>query len=115
MPFYTDLEVEYVDGDNWLLVAPLSYDDVKLNKGVIVPAGFVTDFASVPRGLWNFFPKAGPCAPAAVVHDFMYRFAIYDKATADLMFLHAMEDLKIGWISRQLIYRAVRVFGNGAY
>lgn len=115
MPFHNELVVEYLDGKNWLLTAPLSYMDEKLNKGVVVPEGFVTDFASVPRGLWNIFPPSGAWAPAAVIHDFMYRYAIFDKATADLIFLHAMEDLGVGWFSRRLIYRAVRWFGGGAY
>lgn len=115
MPFRTDLEVEFVDGENWVLTQPLDYMDDKLKKGVVVPAGFITDFASIPRGLWNLFPRTGPWGPAAVVHDFMYRYAIFDKATADLIFLHAMEDLKIGWFTRRLIYRAVRIFGGGAY
>ncbi len=115
MPFLSDLEVEFIDGKNWVLTAPLQYDDLQLLKGVVVPAGFITDYASVPRGLWNLIPRDGLWTPAAVVHDFCYRYAIFDKATADLMFLHGMEELGVGWFTRRLIYRAVRVFGGGAY
>lgn len=116
VPFLTDLNVEFVPGGKyWLVTSPLIYDDAEQKKGVEVPAGFLTDFASVPRGLWNLFPKVGPWAPAAVVHDFCYRYALYDKKVADLMFLHAMEDLGIGRVTRRLMYLGVRVFGNGSY
>lgn len=115
MAFEVELLVEFVDGENWMLTAPLIYTDSKLNKAVEVPAGFVTDFASVPRPFWMVFPKSGPWAPAAVVHDFMYRFAIYDKKTADAMFLHGMEELGVNWLQRHLMHKAVKLFGNGSY
>lgn len=115
MPFLTELKVEYVDGTNWLLVAPLVYEDPKQGLGVEVPEGFLTDFASVPRGFWNLFPRVGTWAPAATVHDFCYRHKLFDKATADRLFLHGMEELGVNWVSRRLMYRAVRLFGRGAY
>lgn len=39
--------------------------------GVVVPAGFVTDGASVPRPLWPLFPPTGRYFAAAVVHDWL--------------------------------------------
>lgn len=115
MPFNSVLLVEYVDGENWLLTAPLVYTDTKMNKAVEVPAGFITDFASVPRGMWNLYPKVGLYAPAAVVHDFMYRYGIYTRKIADDMFLHGMEDLKVSWLVRHTMHKAVRLFGRGNY
>ena len=40
---------------------------------VTVPAGFVTDLASVPRLLWAIVPRDGLHNGAAVVHDFLYQ------------------------------------------
>jgi hypothetical protein len=42
---------------------------------IIVPAGFETDFASIPWGLWNLFPPLGPWARPAIIHDFLYATA----------------------------------------
>ena len=39
--------------------------------GVTVPAGFITDGASVPRLLWWLFPPVGRYFLAAVVHDWL--------------------------------------------
>lgn len=41
-------------------------------EAIVVPAGFVTDFASIPRALWSIFPPLGPWARPAIVHDFLY-------------------------------------------
>jgi hypothetical protein len=39
---------------------------------VTVPSGFTTDFNSVPRPLWFWFPP-WECPEAALVHDWLYR------------------------------------------
>jgi Protein of unknown function (DUF1353) len=36
------------DGTNWLLLKDFPYKD-EMEKTINVPAGFVTDFASIPR------------------------------------------------------------------
>lgn len=40
---------------------------------ILVPAGFVTDFASIPWGVRNLFPPNGPWARPAIIHDLLYR------------------------------------------
>lgn len=114
MPF-SDLEVEFVNGKNWLLVKDFQYQDPKEGLTIVVPAGFLTDFASIPRGLWNIFPPTGSWGPAAVIHDFLYRTAPLPRDVADRIFLHGMEELGVSWINRRIIYRGVRIFGVGAY
>lgn len=53
------------------LLTPFAYKD---SKGVVweVPAGFLSDGASIPRDLWPLLggPYSGPYRDAAVVHDF---------------------------------------------
>lgn len=39
---------------------------------VVVPSGFQTDFNSVPRPLWVWFPP-WECPEAALIHDYLYR------------------------------------------
>lgn len=111
--FLTPLQLENIDGRTMMLLTPLKYQtDVRYLGVIVVPRDFVTDFASVPRGLWNLFPPNGPYTPAAVVHDYLYRWTEHDRKLCDEVFLEAMEVLKVGWWTRQLMYRAVRLFGR---
>lgn len=57
------------------LTAPIEYRVGSADSGqiIVVPAGFKTDFASIPWGFRNLFPPLGKYSRAAVVHDFLYR------------------------------------------
>lgn len=58
---------------------------------VLVPAGFRTDFASVPAVLRFAFDVDNLVAPAALVHDWLYESQQVDRATADGIFLAALK------------------------
>jgi hypothetical protein len=60
----------FADGENWFLVEDLHYEIRDTGKIVIVPKGFVTDFASIPRPFWSIVPTWGKYGPPAVVHDY---------------------------------------------
>jgi hypothetical protein len=50
-------------------------------KDVIVPKGFITNGADVPRLLWNWMPPFKPKFMAAVViHDYLTELGNYKKA-----------------------------------
>ena len=78
-----------------------------------IPAGFITDGASVPRIFWNVLSPFGDYFGAAIVHDFLYTPGNrwFDRATVDRIFLAAMEDAGVPFIRRRVIYRAVRLGG----
>lgn len=58
---------------------------------VVVPVGFETDFNSVPRGLWNFFPP-WEYPEAGVVHDYLYQFpAAFSRADVDAVHRRIMQ------------------------
>jgi hypothetical protein len=96
------------------------------DERIVVPAGFETDFASIPRGLWNLLPTIGDYTPAAVVHDWLYsaegrvlrstgalhRLERVTRAEADAIFLFLMEKSGVPRWRRWLIYAAVRIFGR---
>lgn len=71
--FIGHLGLDYIDGFHWGLQAPLSYDLGHLNSAetVVVPAHFVTDFNSIPRGLWNIFPPT-QYGKSSIIHDWLY-------------------------------------------
>jgi len=76
-----------------------------------VPAGFKTDFASVPRMLWNIIPPDGNYTQAAVLHDYMYFRQLFKRSKCDKIFLEAMEVLKVSLWKRKIMYQSVRLFG----
>lgn len=69
------------DGRYGVLKFPYAYENEEIS--VLIPEGFTTDFNSVPRGLWNFFPP-WEYPEAAVVHDYLYGHPdIQSRALAD--------------------------------
>jgi len=107
----------YPDGTTWYLRTAFGYDIGAENSGrsIVVPQGFTTDFASVPRPLWVVFPKWGKYGNAAVIHDFLY----FDQATtrkeADDILLEAMGVLDVSVWQKWPIYWGVRLFGFVAW
>jgi hypothetical protein len=95
---------------------PLVYYSKLLGKDIIVPSGFGSDGASVPQIFWNIYPPFGKYLEAAVIHDYFYYLGRHDaswvsKETADLIFKEAMEVLGISKINRNVMYKAVALFG----
>jgi len=76
-----------------------------------IPEGYLSDLASIPPPASWLIPKLGKHAQAGVLHDFMYEHHLYDRKTCDLIFLEAMEVLKVPRLKRILMFRAVRLFG----
>ncbi len=115
--FDTPLELEYIDGHNWLLTAEFAYDtDLPEPHTIRVPRGFVTDFASIPRPLWNIFPPTGQYGKAAVIHDYLYRTpGLASRGNADATLLEAMKALGVGRWTRWTIYAGVRCGGHWSY
>jgi len=112
--FHDPLIVEMMSGRKWKVVKEFTFhaanDDI-----ISVPAGFITDLASIPRVLWNILPPNGKYGKASVVHDYLYVEAIGNKKYADNIFLEAMELLGVGYFKRYSMYWAVRAFGKGSY
>ena len=102
------------DGRTWIIVSPFSYE-VREGETIIVPSGFKTDFASVPRPFWWIIPQWGKYGSAAVVHDLLYQTGIRKRKEADTIFLQAMKESNVGWLTRYIMYWAVRAFGYFAY
>lgn len=84
-----------------------------------VPAGFITDFASIPRPLWGIIPPRGRYNRGAIVHDFLYRLAPTDPVTgvactqarADSVLREACENCDNRLTQRWAIYLALRAGG----
>lgn len=90
--------------------------EVRCREKYIVPAGFITDFASIPRLFWTVVGHpAGKYAQAAVLHDYLYRTNSVSRAKADSLFREAMIVLGVPFYQRWVLWAGVRVGGFIAY
>jgi hypothetical protein len=119
--FVTDLEVRWHTTDTSpdkrgtrSLLSPLVYSSDLLGRLVIVPAGFVTDFASVPRIPVAFLLAGDAAHEAAVVHDWLYSTHEVDRATSDAVFREACLIGEPAWRA-WLMWLGVRVGGMVPY
>lgn len=83
---------------------------------ITVPAGFVTDFDSVPRLPLAFWLTKGRSRLAPVIHDWLYSEQrigpiSVSRGLADRIFLEAMEDEGVGRAARFTIWAGVRAWG----
>lgn len=116
----------------WALQRPMTYHaGPDREDTIVVPAGFVTDLASIPRLVWSIYPPDGPWVKAAVVHDFLYdtqgdglwgrdsrgvsRARPYCRNEADAILLEGMIDRRIGWRERTVIWISVRLGGAAGW
>ena len=127
--FTTPLEVEYVDGRNWKVTQEFDYIldwENKEDRVIRVPVGFLTDFASIPKILWNLLPPTGTYGKAAVIHDYLYKNGgrvpcpncvgdVYTRKQCDGIFYDAMGVLGTPEWKRKVMYRAVRMFGGSSF
>lgn len=78
---------------------------IKIHKG------FITDGASIPQFAWSIIGgPLGKYGPAAVVHDFAYKYKLYSRKVCDKIFLEAMKVLCVSIWKRYTMYWAVRGF-----
>lgn len=119
--FLTKLWLEDVDGTNWIVAAPFRYESDLLRGIVVVPTGFETDLASVPRALQGILPASGPYNRASVLHDAGYfgKLVTKDgarihlvKAKCDLLFREAMLLAGVDPRLAEHMYQLVVVFGK---
>ena len=110
--FLTPLDVRVQpSGKTFKLLYPFTYRWGKTH--IQVPAGFETDFASIPRFARVLIPKLGKYNKAAVVHDYLYQSdkSPLTRKQADKCFLDGMRDLGVAKWKRTLMYWAVRIGG----
>ena len=116
--FLTELDARLKDDDRiWLLDSPLVYESDILGL-ITVPAGFETDFASVPRVPIAYTLFGDRAHRESVVHDYLYRIDAVPPATYDQandVFLEAMECRGKSWFVRKIMYWGVCVGGFTSY
>ena len=79
--------------------------------GVHIPAGFSTDFGSVPWFAQWLVSTMGRALPAYLAHDYIYATQHYSRAYADRLMLEVMRWYGVPWWRRVLAYAGVRLGG----
>ncbi len=105
-----NLDIRYMGNKDWMLLSSLHVFVDNEVAYFVIPAGFITDLASMPT-------RGGNVNIGAVVHDFIYRgnLLTYSRKGADKLFLEIMKESGVGLIRRNYIYRAVRLFGGSSW
>jgi len=90
-------------------------------KWAVVPAGFLTDGASVPRWFWGVIAPWGAYGQAAALHDYLIEYgAVYqdkqriniNRKEADHVFNEALKVAQIPTWKRRLMFWAVRAWSR---
>lgn len=115
--FHSKLIVEDDGGFPFTLKQQLVYvTNVGRRGTMVVPVGFKTDFASIPRFFQRLLPEIGRYDAAAVLHDYLYQNGVLHgipvtRADADAMLNEAMGVMKVPAWQRWAIYHGVRLGG----
>ena len=88
----------------WYLLDELVFED-RYKQLWTVPAGFMHDFATIPRIFWPILPKNGNYDLPAILHDFTHDDKLFYEAMID-------EKVKPDWVAL-VMYRAVALDGSG--
>ena len=107
--------------DHWRVITPFRYylGEKYSEQWVTVPAGYLTDGASVPQLLWNLIPPWGSYGQAAVVHDLLCEYLAIvvagelvsiTRKSCDEIFYESMGVLGVPKWKRWVIYRGVSAY-----
>jgi hypothetical protein len=111
----------FLPGRKFQIEEPVMFQSELEHKGKkigthTVEPGTITDFASVPRFFWRILtPMDDDVRMPAIVHDDLYNRQIWPKKVADQIFLEALLAHGAPLWKRQVMYRAVCIFGKKAW
>jgi len=104
------LTVRRVDADEWSLIDDLVYEGRW--QRFVVPAGFRTDFATVPLVVGWLVPRFGAYTLAAILHDWLctegIRSGTVTSRQADGIFRRVMRESGVPVLRRWLMWAGVR-------
>lgn len=107
--FTTPLDLrEYAHGE-WAVLEELEWAGD--GEHIVVPRGFITDLASIPKPLRAVLDVNGPSRAPAVLHDWLYCSHIVSRDRADDLLRIALETRGVGVIERNAFWSGVRAFG----
>lgn len=126
MPFESNLELRHRPGHSrWEVIRPLFYRHRSVeyappagDRLIVVPIGYLSDLASVPRLARRIVdPQTPPARRPSVVHDYIYTHLThkFTKAQADRIFYDALLEEGMPKSLAWLMWKAVSLGGRGAW
>lgn len=114
-PFDHSLDVRaHDDGEHWTVLQSVHFI-TRVGERIEIPAGYVTDFASVPRCLWAILPPTGRYLYAALIHDRLYGLHNRRRVECDRIFREAMAASRVPLWQRWVLWLGVRIGGGIAF
>jgi len=129
MPFDSHLELRHRPGHSrWEVIRPLHYRycdptpapfdgyQPRTTHLIVVPIGYLSDLASVPRWARRLVDAQSPTTRRpSVVHDFIYTNQThrFTKVEADRIFYEALLEEGTAKPLAWLMWKAVRIGGRG--
>lgn len=112
--FLTRLQMEDADAtddETWILTAALIYQSDVAARTFIVPKGFKTDLASVPRLPVVFMLTGDTASKPAALHDYLYSSHEVPRAMADAVLREASASVGVPAWRRWIMWAGVRMGG----
>lgn len=113
--FLNDLVVKLVKDDQaglWELTQPFEYASPLTGTTITAPAGFQTDFCSVPRVPIAFDLLGNRARRSGVVHDWLYTCHIVSREMADKVLREMLMVDGLDAFEAQEFYLGVRIGGG---
>ncbi len=108
MPFRSDLNMRWITAGSYMLLSDLVYAGRR--DLIVIPAGFRTDLASVPRIVRWLLPQDGRWTRAAIVHDWCCRHPEqFTARDADGLFRRVCREEGVPVLARRLLWTGVRL------
>lgn len=108
--FLSPLVLKAEGPGEWSVQEPFRYE-ADTGAIYIVPVGFVTDLASIPRITRPLIDINGKSRRPAVLHDWLYCLKVGTRSEADSLFLEALKSEGVGFTTRWSMYIGVRTGG----
>lgn len=105
--------IEFLDGKYSVLAADYRYE--LSGRSIVIPRGFVTDFASVPSVFHSLIGPRGRHSRAALIHDYLYWTQRCSRQQSDNIMRLVMEASGVEWKDRTAIFKAVDWAGGKAW
>jgi hypothetical protein len=105
---YSQVIVQPLKGDKYKLLEDLQY------KTILVPKGYETNGANIPRLFWAIYPpNKSDFLPAVIIHDYLCDKEEYKKA--DDLFEECLKELGIKSFDLSVLVKSVRIYHKIKY
>ena len=111
----TPLSVTAIGKNTFMVRDPLTLTFKDGAPAITVPAGFVTELSSLPKGLRAWDGKADAAMAPAVLHDYLYWVQPCTQDEADAVMVHAMGALGASPSRTLAAFQSINNTGSTAF